>query len=84
MKTPTILATILAAALLAGCATVDTSAVPVESPRVCAHRGGRYEYDGKIYTSPTAVVRAITGKAHYNGVVWWGLRKLAQQERKDQ
>lgn len=23
---------------------------------------GRYEYDGKIYTSPTAVVRAITGK----------------------
>ena len=46
--------------------------------------GGRYEYDGKIYTSPTAVVRAITGKSHYNGVVWWGLRKLAQQERKDQ
>ena len=45
--------------------------------------GGRYEYDGKIYTSPTAVVRAITGKAHYNGVVWWGLRKLLQ-ERKGQ
>lgn len=36
---------------------------------------GRYEYDAKIYTSPTAVVRAITGKSHYNGVVWWGLRK---------
>lgn len=36
---------------------------------------GRYEYNGKIYTSPTAVVRAITGKKHYNGVVWWGLRK---------
>lgn len=36
---------------------------------------GRYEYDGKVYTSPTAVVRAITGKAHYNGVLWWGLKK---------
>lgn len=36
---------------------------------------GRYEYDGKIYTSPTAVVRAITGKNHYNGVAWWGLKK---------
>ena len=36
---------------------------------------GRYEYEAKIYTSPTAVVRAITGKSHYNGVIWWGLRK---------
>lgn len=36
---------------------------------------GCYEYGGKTYTSPTAVVRAITGKSHYNGVVWWGLRK---------
>ena len=36
--------------------------------------GGRYEYAGKIYTSPTAIVRAITGKSHYNGVVWWGLK----------
>ena len=36
--------------------------------------GGRYEYEGKVYTSPTAIVRAITGKSHYNGVVWWGLR----------
>lgn len=36
---------------------------------------GRYEYESKIYTSPTAVVRAITGKNHYNGVIWWGLRK---------
>lgn len=36
--------------------------------------GGRYEYDGKVYTSPTAIVRAITGKSHYNGVVWWGLK----------
>ena len=36
---------------------------------------GRYEYESKIYTSPTAVVRAITGKSHYNGVVWWGLNR---------
>ena len=36
--------------------------------------GGRYEYEGKVYTSPTAIVRAITGKSHYNGVVWWGLK----------
>ena len=36
---------------------------------------GRYEYEGKIYSSPTAVVRAITGKSHYNGVVFWGLKK---------
>ena len=36
---------------------------------------GRDEYEAKIYTSPTAVVRAITGKSHYNGVIWWGLRK---------
>ena len=36
---------------------------------------GRYEYESKIYTSPTAVVRAITGKSHYNGVLWWGLKK---------
>ena len=36
---------------------------------------GHYEYESKIYTSPTAVVRAITGKSHYNGVIWWGLRK---------
>ena len=36
--------------------------------------GGRYEYAGKIYTSPTAIVRAITGKSHYNGVAWWGLK----------
>lgn len=43
---------------------------------------GRYEYDQKIYTSPTAVVRAITGKSHYNGVLWWGLRKNNDQ-RKD-
>jgi hypothetical protein len=43
---------------------------------------GRYEYDQKIYTSPTAVVRAITGKSHYNGVLWWGLRKINDQ-RKD-
>lgn len=35
---------------------------------------GRYEYESKIYTSPTVVVRAITGKSHYNGVLWWGLR----------
>ena len=41
---------------------------------------GRYEYEGKIYTSPTAVVRAITGKKHYNGVLWWGLRKLTEQK----
>ena len=37
--------------------------------------GGLYEYGGKTYTSPTAVVRAITGKSHYNGVAWWGLRR---------
>lgn len=36
--------------------------------------GGRYEYEGKVYTSPTAIVRAITGRRHYNGVVWWGLK----------
>ena len=36
---------------------------------------GRYEYDGKIYASPTAVVRVITGKSHYNGVMFWGLKK---------
>lgn len=36
---------------------------------------GRYEYESKIYTSPTAVVRAITGKSHYNGVLFWGLKK---------
>ena len=36
---------------------------------------GNYEYEGKIYNSPTAVVRAITGKSHYNGVVFWGLKK---------
>ena len=36
--------------------------------------GGRYEYEGKVYTSPTAIVRTITGKSHYNGVVWWGLK----------
>ena len=36
--------------------------------------GGRYEYEGKVYSSPTAVVRSITGKSHYNGVVWWGLK----------
>ena len=36
--------------------------------------GGRYEYEGKVYTSPTAIVRAITGKRHYNGVAWWGLK----------
>lgn len=41
---------------------------------------GRYEYEGKIYTSPTAVVRVITGKSHYNGVLWWGLRKLTGQK----
>ena len=35
---------------------------------------GRYEYESKIYTSPTAVVRAITGRRHYNGVRWWGLK----------
>ena len=40
---------------------------------------GLYEYDGKVYTSPTAVVRAITGKSHYNGVVWWGLRRPTPQ-----
>ena len=35
--------------------------------------GGRYEYEGKIHTSPTAIVRVVTGKRRYNGVVWWGL-----------
>lgn len=42
--------------------------------------GGRYEYDGKVYASPTAVVRAIIGKAHYNGVLWWVLKRKTKSE----
>ena len=58
MKAAIILANILAVALLAGCTTTDTSAVPVESPRICAHRGGRHEYDDNAVGGFVASLKA--------------------------
>lgn len=58
-----------------GCVYSCTGAFSFARYEMKSLGNGRYEYEAKIYTSPTAVVRAITGKSHYNGVIWWGLRK---------
>ena len=40
------------------CATTDTSVVSVESPRICAHRGGRHEYDDNAVGGFVASLKA--------------------------
>ena len=59
MKRAAILANALAVVVsFGGCATVDTSAVPAESPLVCAHRGGRHEYDDNAVGGFVASLKA--------------------------